>query len=257
MVGKVTASLLALGVVLAPVSGCGGAPASTHNVRVDVGGSVVYALDPGEGLAGVSVGLADVEGEIETATTNSAGLWTIENLRPGVYTETYSLAGYEPFVGTFAIPAGGENNVKNVFLTRPEVALSEVGLVASISPFDVEVRDGDEPHDGLAGASMTYSSSAGGAIVVTFDRRIASGTVRLRDTETDQQISATSDALDQVFTFSEAQISTLNGGGPNGHLTVDSDPFTWHRIDINVNTYTPIHGDLVHTSARIWFNAVP
>jgi hypothetical protein len=241
------------------MSGCGGGaePASTHNVKIDAGGSVRYAFADQEPLSGVIVTLTDVDGEVYTVTTNSAGLWTLENLQPGVYVEEYALAGYLAQTGTFAIPAGGENNVKNVFLTRPDVFLEEMPATAAVSPFDVTVIDGAEPRDGLAGVAMSYSSSGNAAIVITLSERAAFGFVRLTDDETGQDIFATPDATDTVFTFSEAAISQINGGGPDGALTFDQDPFSWHEIDINLTYYTPIHGDLVDLDATLFFNSVP
>ncbi len=248
---------LAAFAVAVATAACGGAPPQTHNVKIDVGGSVVYALDPSEGLAGVAIVLTDVEGREYTATTNSAGLWTIENVLPGVYSESYSLAGYDPLTGTFSIPAGGENNVANVFITRPAVALEEEPLVATISPFSTSLVDGDQPFDGLGGAVLVYSSSGNADIVVSFTRRVVGGNVSLRDDDTGQQIGAQADATGMIWTFSEADIATINGGGVTGHLTVDQDPFTWHRIQVSVTSFTPLHGDLVQTQATARFNCVP
>lgn len=251
-------SALGLGFAIAlAAGGCGGdEPAATHNVKIDVGGSVVYAFDVQEGLAGVLVSLLDVDGELVTTTTNSAGLWTIENVRPGVYVEEYSLAGYDTMTATFAIPADGENNVENVFITRPTVGLSEISLVATVAPFGLSLLDGDSVNDGIGNVTAVYSSSGDTAITVTFNRR-AEGFIRLTDGETDQDIFATPDANFMTWTFSEAAIGAINGGGIGGGLTTDTDPFTWHRIQVNVSSYTPIHGDLIPMDADVFFNAVP
>ncbi len=48
-------------------------------------------------------------------------------------------------------------------------------------------------------------------------------------------------------------VTVTHGQAP---LTLDSDPYTWHRIEIDVSYYTPIHGDLVDLRADVYFNAV-
>lgn len=254
--GRILAAVAMLGVGV--TAGCGGPPAEeqTHNVKIDVGGSVVYALDASEPLPSVLITLTDVEGETRTAQTTSAGLWAIEDIAPGVYTESYALAGYETQTGTFTIPAGGENNVRNVFMSRGTIGLSETGMIASISPFSVEVENGDELRDGLAGSVMVYSSAGNGDIVVTFPRYVASGTVQLRDLETNQSLNATPDTNRMIWTFDEADIGQINFG--TEMITLDQEPYTWHRIQLNnIATYTPIHGDVVTLSANLYFNATP
>ena len=142
---RVAVAALSLCAILI-AGGCGDArPASTHNVKIDVGGSVVYAEDAQEGLAGVLVTLLDVDGEIETTTTNSAGLWTIENVHPGVYVETYELAGYETSTGTFAVPADLAQIASDVdALTFVELRMSDVGaltpLHGTVESFDAVLR---------------------------------------------------------------------------------------------------------------------
>lgn len=250
--------LVAVAAAMGIAVGCGGPPpeAQTHNVKIDVGGMVIYALDADEVLPSVAVTLTDVEGETLTAQTTSAGLWVIENIAPGVYSESYVLAGYETQTGTFTIPAGGENNVRNVFISRGTVALDESEITASISPFSVTVGNGDELRDGLAGAVMVYSSAGNGDIVVTFPRYVVSGTVQLRDLSTNQVLNATPDAGRTIWTFDETDIGQINFG--TDMLTLDQEPYTWHRLQLNgVTTYTPIHGDLVSMSANLYFNATP
>lgn len=251
-----------LGVAVALlVAACGGEPSQTHNVQIDVGGSVSYALDPSEGLAGVVITLTDVDGNVRIGTTNSAGLWTIENVLPGVYAETYELAGYETVESTFSIPAGGENNVKNVFITRAAVYLSETPLTMTVSPFSATLRPADPMYDGLGGVTMVYSTSGNADVVVTFSRRVINGNVRIIDGLTGQQAFATADTTRTIWTISEAQISNINGGitPANPGIRTDQDSFTWSRLMIQtVTSYTPIHGDVVATPLTDgYFNVVP
>ena len=80
-------------------SGCG--PDEVINskdlqtIRADVGGSVVYAFDATEGLAGVTITVVDRDGVQTTATTTADGLWFIPNLFPGSYGILFELTGYD------------------------------------------------------------------------------------------------------------------------------------------------------------------
>ncbi len=246
-------------VLLLAAAACGRKePGQTHTVKADVGGAVTFSGDPAIRLGGVLVTLTDLEGNTRTATTSVDGLWIIENVLPGVYIETYELAGYETWSGAFGIDAFGPNDVKNVFVPRPDVGLDERHLRASVSaPFPMVLMDGDQPVDGFGGVTAVYHPAVDGTITATMDRRIIDGNARLIDGETGNALDAdrTDTATETVFTWDATQIDQLNGGGG---LTTDTDPFTFHIILIeNVDAITPLHARFESFDAGHAFNAAP
>lgn len=72
---------------------------------------MAYELDPSLPLGGVRVTIGDIDGRTFVAVTSSAGLWTIRDLDPGIYSEAYELAGYDRAFGAFSLEAFGENDV--------------------------------------------------------------------------------------------------------------------------------------------------
>lgn len=252
---RVTLGAVAIGVVAAA---CGPAVLrDQHGVNWTTGGQVVYMVNNAETLSGVAVTLTAPDGTTHTATTGSAGLWTIKGLRPDLYAAHYELAGYEPVDGVVDLSASGNNQVSDPFQSAGVVQMQETLLTATVSPFNLTVKDGDILHDGLGGTTAVYGVAAGGAITVTFPRRVENfGNVDLRDGITQQNIQANLDSNGTTFTFSKTAIDNMNNG--NTPLTPDNDPFTWHRIRIQgVTSYSPIHGDPQQMTADIYFNATP
>lgn len=229
---------------------------STYSIRFDVGGAVAYRNDPATPLAGVRVTLSSVESLELSTTTNSAGLWTISDLEPGVYAETYDLDGYEPVFGSFSLDAFGENDFSNVFVSRPTVELREFPIRASVLPLGATLTHGDALIDGVGGNEFVYDVSADGAILVTFNYRVyTAGYAYLEDGMTGTFATASLDsATSTIFTFSEAQLDAMNGGSG---LTADQNPSTLHYLYVTGDSFTPIHGEPTAMVATLRFNAVP
>lgn len=197
--------------------------------------------------------LIDADGEAHTATSGSSGLWSIDDLVPGVYTERYELAGYDPLTRAFALDAFGENDVSNPFVSLEDVLLEETRLSASVDPFAVELGAGDVLLDAVAGEVLIYDVSAGAPIVLVFSSPIFGGAVTLEDGVTNDFLVAQQDTAERTtFTFTAQALDALNGGSG---LTVETIPGVWHEIDLTVVAYTPIHGDAVVASAQLGFNA--
>ena len=86
--------------VLAAVLVCGGAGAvSGQEFRATVKGQVV---DSSKGaVPGATVNVQNIDtNEIATAVTNAEGSYTIPFLRPGPYTMTVELAGFQKYTRT-------------------------------------------------------------------------------------------------------------------------------------------------------------
>lgn len=251
------AKLLTAGALVALVAaGCSRAPGDpplTHKANVDVGGAVRYSGNPDERLAGVTVTLTDMDGDTRTAVTGSGGLWTITNVLPGVYIETYEAPGYETINGTFGVDAYGEADVKNAFVQRPDVFLAETLLVATVSgPFAAVLQDGDSPLDGFLGASFLYSEAAGGDIVVTFSRLLLptdGGDVRADDGNNTVEGNRSDTATQTVITLPGAELVS--------QLDADADGLTFIQLEIDVLALTPIHEDFESMQSRLQYNAAP
>lgn len=243
------------------LAACGDKPqGQTHNVAIDVGGSVVYAFDTTEKLGGVTVTLTDLDGNSRSATTSANGLWTIENVLPGIYIETYSATGYETYAGSFGLDAPlGENDVKNVFISRGEVSLQEERLRLTISaPFSVTLENGDDPTDGFNGLALVYRPSADGTVTATFSRRLLPGTgeVYLQFFDTAVFGTRSDTATETVFTIDGAAIDLEYGQFPNNGT--DTDPYTLHHLLTDgIVALTPIHGDVEQFGALLRYNATP
>ena len=250
-------SALALAVTGVAAAGCGsgGRGSLTHDVTFDVGGRVGHLLHPDRPLSGATVTLTDVGEDTETATTASNGLWTEANLRPGPYIERFELAGYEPMERELILAVGGENDIENVFVGSPDAFLQETRLRATSSPFGVEIRSGETYRDGFSGHVLQYSVAAHGSITLTFDRDVIDADGDLEDGETNQNVGASFDSATRTLTFDAADIDTMNGGGTP--ITTDTDPWTWHRIDVDAFALTPLDGDPEFFAATLFFNAVP
>ena len=248
---------LALAVTVAAAGcGSGGRGSLAHDVKFDVGGRVSHLLHPERPLSGATVTLTDSDGDTETATTASNGLWTETNLRPGPYIERFELAGYEPMERELILAVGGENDISNVFVGSPDAFLEETRLRATSSPFAVvEIRSGETLRDGFAGNVMQYSLVANGSITLTFNRDVIDANGDLEDLETNQNVGASFDAATRTLTFDATDIDTMNGGG--NPITTDTDPWTWHRIDFDAFALTPLDGDPEFFAATLFFNAVP
>ena len=240
------------------VAGCGegGGRSATHSVRFDIGGFVAYVGEPDVGLGGVAVTLLDADGETYTATTGSSGLWSIDNVPPGVYSERYELAGYDPVTRAFALDAFGENDVSNPFSTRPTVLLSEFPLRATVYPFAVELLDGNDLFDGLGGVSAVYDTSTGDDLTVEFSIPLVGGAyVFLEDGVTSDLVAGTLDTSSgMALTVPGSTIAAMNGGAG---LTADTSPQTRHFLHFAGDAVTPIHGEAVSLEATLRFNAVP
>lgn len=252
-------SMVAAGSLLGSVAGCGNAgPAPTHTVEIDLGGFVAWFGDTTVGLPGVTVTLTDIDGDTHIAVTNSQGLWVISNVKPGAYIESYEAAGYETITDTFLLEAVGENDVKNIFVSRGTVVMQETRLRATVSPFGLVLMDGDSPIDGFGGIVATYTS--GMNIVVTFSRRIFNPggfDVFVYDEVLDEfALGVVDTATETTFTVSAADIAAMNGDlGP----FTDTDPYTWtlHLFLDNVNSFTPIHGTMESLDATVDMNSTP
>lgn len=248
--------LLTAGLALA---GCGPDEftKTLQDARYDVGGAVVYAGDTSQGLEGASVVVKDLNGKELAATTNADGLWVVENVPPGVYTETYTLEGYEDYTGQFVLEAVGENDFKDMFVGRGTVGLQETQLKGSLgAPFSVDVEDGDSLANGIAGMDLVYSRSGDSFITLTFNKPVYTDpyAMRLQDGVTGYSMYATPNQDLTAWTFSKQEIESLGGNG----LTADGDGSTLHTITItNALSYTEIHGDETHVNATIRFDCVP
>lgn len=248
---------LGLAVVMVAAAGCGGSGGQgsiVHDVKFDVGGAVHYLLDVDRPLSGVTITLTDVDGKTEVATSSSNGLWTATNLHPGPWVERFELAGYEPVERAFVLAVGGENDISNVFEARPDAFLEETLLRATIAPFGVTIYGGQSFRDGF-GYTLEYSLASDGPIVITFSRPVYDADADLRDGETGQNQGANFDAVTDTVTITEADINSINGGA--NPLTVDSDPWTFHRIQIYAAAITPLNGDDEGLFANLYINAVP
>lgn len=253
------AGMIATGALLGSVTGCGSAgPSPTHVVRIDLGGYVAWSGDTTRGLAGVTITLTDIDGDTRTAVTNSQGLWVIEDVKPGAYIEMYEATGYEPVTDTFLLEAGGENDVKNIFVSRGTVTLVETRLRATVAPYGVTLMDGDDVRDGFGGIAATYVS--GTDIVVTFSRRIYNPggfeVYVIDDPSGDFALGVIDTSNETTYTIRAADIAAMDGGlGP----ATDTDPYTWDLILYidNVQSWTPMHGTLESMDASIEMNATP
>src|SRR5579859_5058082 len=201
-------SRLAFGLALALglAVGCG----TTVNNNVEgpvvfsIGGQVIYdASLPVQALSGVTVKVAAPGGAITTATTDSAGLWSMTGFAPGVYTATFTLAGYQTVM----------------------------------SPFPVTLQNGTQLFDGVGGNSLHYSLSGNGAITITFPYRVNFANATLTDQNTSKQIDATFTS-GNMLVFSKSQIDNMNNPGPIS-LTGNN---TWDPIPVTALGFTPIHG---------------
>ena len=246
---------LALAVTGGIAAGCGGGSGKSsrlEDVRFDVGGRVLYLMDPDRPLSGVLVTLTDVDGDTKTAETAENGLWTATNLPPGPWVERFELAGYEPVERRFILSVDGANDIANVFEGRPDALLQETLLRTTTAPFGVQVRDAETIRDGFE-RTLQYSVTANGGIVITFDAAVIDADADLRDGETASTIFASFDSVAGTLTFAESDIDGMNGSG----LTTDTDTWTWHRIRIFADRVTPLNGELDTYFATLYFNAVP
>jgi subtilase family serine protease len=155
---------------------------------------------------------------------------------------------------SFVLAVGGENDISNVFAQRPDAFLEETLLRATTSPFAVTMHGGQTFRDGF-GYTMQYSLAAHGSIVITFSRPVYDADADLRDGETGQNVGSNFDSVANTLTITEADINSINGGATP--LTVDSDPWTFHRIQIQADAITPLNGDGESLFSTLFFNAVP
>lgn len=253
----------ALPLLIAPTlllaAGCGhaGAPANqTSDVRVDVGGLVTYSGDPAVLLDGVTITFTDLDGETFVATTNVGGVWTLLDLRPGVYTERFERAGYETQTGFFSVEATGENDVTNIFIDHPQTSMPETQLTVTVSaPLAATLRDGDDPVDGF-GFTAIYRPSVDGTVTATMDRVLVDGILYLYDSLGGEFAVGDRDDTSgvTVFTIDESDIDALNS---NTGLMTDGDPMTFDYLYVGGEAYGPIHGDLITLDAVVTFNAAP
>lgn len=248
----------ALALLACTATACGGerAPRQTHEVSFEIGGAVAYQGDS-EFLPGATVTITRLDGSELTATTNSAGIWAVSDLSPGVYGELYELPGYEPLAGVFSLEAFGENDVANVFVSRPVALLTETPLRLRVEPFGTTVGDGEFLIDGVAGETIVYSRSAHSAIELTATLPIYSHTnVYVLDGLTgDFAIAILDTASRTIFTIPAGDIDGMNGGLG---ITADQDPFSLHSIVLDsVGSFLPIHGDVTTVDAVLRFNAEP
>ena len=236
--------------------GDGRSTRQTHEVRFDVGGAVAYAGDPSEVLVSVAVTLVDVDGETYETTSGSEGLWTIEDLAPGIYLERYELDGYVDVVRQFSLDAFGENDVANPFVSRPLALMNETPLQALISPFGVDLLDGQTLFDGVAGVAAVYDVSAGDDLRVEFSIPLVSGGYAIvEDAFTSDTVIGTLDSSGSTtYVLPGEQLAAMNAGTG---LMADTDVQTRHYLFIGGNAVTPIHGEAVALAAVLRFNAVP
>lgn len=246
-------------IALATAWGCGGPPASTHAVSFTVGGAVYYGGGPANvPLSGVTVSITDIDGKTKTAVTNSSGLWAIHKVLPGPYADSFTLSGYEPVSGTFLIDAQGQNNISNSFFGLPDVIMDEPALVATIEPYGVQISDGETLTDGFGGISAVYHYPPATPVTVNFNRPIFAGSIRFSDQTGGGggfPTTFVNTAGTTSLTISAAQIDAMNGNqGPQ----TDTDPFSFGEIRIqNVQTITPIHGNLQQMDATLRINVAP
>jgi iron complex outermembrane receptor protein len=67
--------------------------------------------ESGAGLPGVQVTATDAQGATHTATTDSTGNYMVTDLKPGAYTVTVSVQGFEPMTRKVTVSAGGNMGV--------------------------------------------------------------------------------------------------------------------------------------------------
>jgi hypothetical protein len=249
-----------IALAIAFVGGCGGdgrgGGGRTHTVEFDVGGFVAYQGEPDVGLPSVAVTLLDADGETYSATSGSSGLWSIDNLKPGVYTERYELAGYEPVTGAFALEAFGENDVSNPFVARPPILMEDMRLRVTISPFGALLENGDELFDGVGSNAFAYSNAQGEPVVLVFNMVAAPGSLAiLDDMTTFDFVVGGLDSSGSVTTISilGSQIAAMN----SGEGLTPSVGLEWNRLRISASAQTPVHGELVALDAAVWFSTLP
>ena len=232
---------------------CSQGPSQT--VSYDVGGAVVYALDEGIALEGVAVALTNRQGVTFETTSDDSGFWVLEAMEPGLYTEEYSLEGYETHVAKFGLEAKGAHDIQNTFVSRGTIGLPELGLRATLgTPFQVELENGDVLIHSPGGNELVYSNSVDAFIQLVFTLPLRNGYVSLSDGVTWGWVAAQPNTDNTMWTFSKADLMGMNNGNP---LTADIDPNTLHQIYISGEGVTKIHGDRVAFDAEILFDCVP
>lgn len=224
-----------------------------QNVLYDVGGSVLDEAGD-QALEGATVTINGIDAFEATATTDAYGLWTILDLEPGVYVVTYELATYETQTRPFSLEAGGQNDVANSFVSLGTIRLTGPGAIASVSaPFSIDVQNGDNFIDGQNGMTLVYTLSADGDIVVTFDTPVFGGEVRLDDLATGDNLVATPDNTNQIFTLLRTDMDQMDNG--NG-LASDMDPNTRDRLRLQGFSYNQGNNQR-NFNADLRFNCVP
>ena len=197
---------------------------SSQEVFYAVGGVVYVGDSPGDG---VTVTISDSESVQWSTTSNSDGLWRLDNdFPPGTYKVEYSTPDLPPLENIFNIYSSsydygsGYFYIENGYVYLGQVNLIEQPLEASISPFAVTLQNQQELRDGAGGQVVQYSLSADSDIEITFNYPLWSaneiclidydGVPLFKDTNADGQgdypLCANYDANTSTFTFARSDL---------------------------------------------------
>lgn len=153
-----TAAVIACGILLASCTQATTETATTETsgVRGDLSGVVVNS-STGNAISGVTVSVAG-----KAATTDSSGVYIIEDLIPGSYTVSFTLAGYA--TETAAATVNAAQYKEDDPYAEYEIALAELALFSKYLDSLGSIALGD----GWTYSAGTFTSSDG-TISVTYD----------------------------------------------------------------------------------------
>ena len=245
------------------------------NADVDIGGFVFYntngstnssgeaEFEPSEdaALSSVTITLTDIDGVAQTTTTNSSGIWELENVVPGNYFISLSLTGYETILDDFDVSIVDTQNVGNAFFNVGTVDMKETDLEVTI--LGNTLRNGDNLANLVGGISAVYAIATIYAtdIAVTFSQTVVLGKLALDCTSlvgtggVSGGKKNTSSSNVTTFSMVEADVDQCLDGSDADALAdgMDSNGYTTATMTITADWITPIHGTFRSSSSTLKF----
>jgi large repetitive protein len=127
-----------------------------------VSGTVTDSVS-GDGVEGVTVVLSDDDGEVDTATTDADGVYTIGGLTQGDYDVTFSAPNYEGATGAASVGPGGTDTVDAALVPFGSIVgeVVETATGEPIANLGIRVLSGGAPVQGVSvdTATATFAAS--------------------------------------------------------------------------------------------------
>ena len=242
-----------------------------HNIDVSLGSFVYYdnngnsGYDPAEdtALSGVTITITDIDGVSESATSNTNGIWVLENVQPGSYLISLSLTGYETILDDIDVTLVDAENVGNAFFDVDPVQMQESEM--EITLLSNTLTSGDSPANGVNGVSASYDISADTDIVANYSQTVVSASLSMSCTSlvgtggANSGVSGTvSNSNVSTLTLPEANINLCLDGSDADALAdgMDTNAYTYATMTVAATWITPIHGTSRSHSSTLAFNVV-